>query len=185
MRYPDSRRQETHERIVASASGLLREAGVNGIGVADLMRSVGLTHGGFYAHFESKEQLVAEAVGTALEQTIARLRAAAEGVPRNAARQALVDSYLDTRHRDNPGKGCAAASLGADVSRLGPAAREAFEGKLEEMLALLEEVGGSRGASRAKAIAQFSTMVGAMVLARAVKSKALSEEILEAAREAA
>lgn len=185
MRYSDSHKQETHQRIVDSASALLRESGVNGIGVADLMRSVGLTHGGFYAHFESKEQLVAEAVSIALGQTIARLRAAADGVPRNVARQALVDSYLDARHRDNPGKGCAAAALGADVSRLGPEARTAFEQRLEEIVELLQDYGGGRGDGRKKALVLFSTLVGAMVLARAVKSKAVSEEILQAAREAA
>ena len=184
VRYPDSRKEETHARIVASASELLREAGVNGIGVADLMRSVGLTHGGFYAHFDSKEALVGESVSTALGQTIAHLRAAAEEAPKNGARQAIAATYLNAKHRDHPERGCAAAALGADVSRLAPATRAAFEARLEEMLAMLAEYSGARGeAARDKAIVMFSTMVGAMVLARAVRTKPLSEEILEAARQ--
>jgi len=184
MRYPDSRKEETHARIVASAAELLRGAGVNGIGVADLMKSVGLTHGGFYAPFDSKEALVAESVGTALEQTMARLRAAAEEVPKSAGRQAIAASYLSAKHRDHPEKGCAAAALGADVARMTPATRTVFEDKLEEMLAMLGGYSGDRGDSRDKAIVMFSTMVGALVLARAVRSKGFSEEILEAAREA-
>ncbi len=184
MRYPDSRKEETHARIVSSASELLREAGVNGIGVADLMRSVGLTHGGFYAHFDSKEALVSESVSTALGQTIAHLRAAGEAAPKSGARQAIAASYLNARHRDHAEKGCAAAALGSDVARLTPATKGVFEERLEEMLAMLGEYCGGRGDTRDKAIVMFSTMVGAMVLARAVRSKALSEEILEAAREA-
>ena len=183
MRYSDSHKEETHARIVAGAAELLRGAGVNGIGVADLMRSVGLTHGGFYAHFDSKEALVAESVSTALGQTIAHLRAAAEEAPKNGARKAIAASYLSAKHRDHAERGCAAAALGADVARLSPATRAGFEGKLEEMLSMLGEVCGGRD-PRAEAIAMFSTMVGAMVLARAVKSKALSDEILAVGREA-
>lgn len=183
MRYPDSRKEETHARIVASAAELLRGAGVNGIGVADLMKSVGLTHGGFYAHFDSKEALVAESLGTALDQTIARLRAAGEEAPKNNARQAIAASYLSAKHRDNPEKGCAVAALGADVARLTPATKAVFEDKLEAMVAMLEEYSGARTDARDKAIAMFSTMVGALLLSRAVRSKGLSEEILEAARD--
>lgn len=183
MRYSDSHKEETHARIVDSAAELLRGAGVNGIGVADLMRSVGLTHGGFYAHFDSKEALVAESVSTALERTIAHLRAAAEAAPKGGARQAVAASYLSARHRDHAEKGCAAAALGADVARLGPATRGAFEARLEEMLAMLQETCGGRGDSRAQAIVLFSTLVGALVLSRAVRSKALSDEILQVARE--
>jgi len=182
MRYPDKHKEETRERIIASASALLRESGADGIGVADLMRAAGLTHGGFYAHFPSKEALVAEAASAAMGQTIAHLRAAAEKVPRNEARQAIVDSYLNGRHRDHPGKGCAAAALGADIARLSPETRGALEQRLEEMFALLEEYSGARSEGRHKAIAMFSAMVGALLLSRTVRSRALSEEILAATR---
>lgn len=183
MRYPDTRKEETHARIVEGAAAQLRTSGVNGIGVADLMRAVGLTHGGFYAHFDSKESLVAEALGAALEQTMGYLRAAVEAAPKNAARQAIVESYLSARHRDHVDKGCGIAALGADVSRLGPATRAVFEQKLEEMIALVAEHSGARTDARRKSIGMIATMVGALVMARAVKSRPLSDEILEAARE--
>ena len=183
MRYPDSHKEETRERIVANAAALLRESGVDGIGVADLMRAAGLTHGGFYAHFKSKEELVAASASAAMGQTIAHLRAAAEKAPRNEARRAIVDSYLNGRHRDHPGKGCAAAAIGADIARLSPETRGALEQRLEEMFALLEEYCGARSEGRQKAIAMFCTMVGALLLSRTAKSRALSEEILQAARE--
>lgn len=185
MRHPDTRKEETHARIVEGAAGQLRTAGVNGIGVADLMRSVGLTHGGFYAHFDSKEALVAEALAAACDQTIASLKAAAERVPKNAARQAITEAYLSAPHRDHPEKGCAIAALGADVSRLGPATRAVFEQKLEELIGLLTEHSGGRAKARQQAIGTVATLVGALVMARAVRSKPLSEEILEAARESA
>ena len=184
MRYSQTHKEETHARIVASASERLRESGVNGIGVADLMRAVGLTHGGFYAHFDSKEALVTESVSTALGQTIARLRAAAEAAPRGQGRKAIAESYLSAAHRDHAEKGCAIAALGADVARMGPSVKAALEARLEEMIAVAEEYGGARGEARPKAIAMLATMVGAMVMARAVKSKGLSEEILESARQA-
>jgi TetR/AcrR family transcriptional repressor of nem operon len=184
VRYPEAHKEETRERIVAAAAASLRASGVDGIGVADLMRAAGLTHGGFYAHFSSKEELVGEAASTALGQTIAHLRDAAEKAPRHAARQAIVDAYLNGRHRDHPDKGCAVAAIGADLARLAPETRGALEQRLEEMFALLEEHCGARSGGRHKAIAMFSTMVGALLLSRAVRSRALSEEILEAARNA-
>lgn len=183
MRYSQTHKEETRDRIVAAAAAALRASGVDGIGVADLMRAAGLTHGGFYAHFSSKEELVGEAASTALGQTIARLRAAAEAAPRNAARQAIVDSYLNGRHRDHPDKGCAVVALGADLARLAPETRGALEQRLEEMFALLQEHCGARSGGRRKAIVMFSTMVGALLLSRTVHSRALSEEILAAARE--
>jgi TetR/AcrR family transcriptional regulator, transcriptional repressor for nem operon len=183
MRYPDTRKEETRARIVEGAAAQLRAAGVNGIGVADLMRSVGLTHGGFYAHFESKEALVAEALDAALDQTMGYLRAAAEAAPKNAARQAIAESYLSAKHRDQPDKGCGIAALGADIARLSPATRAVFDQKLEQMIALIAEHSGARADARRKAIGMIATMVGALVMARAVKSRPLSEEILEAARE--
>lgn len=184
MRYSDTHKEETHARIVAGAAERLRESGVNGIGVADLMRAVGLTHGGFYAHFESKEQLVAESLSTALGQTIARLRAAGKAAPQANARKAVAESYLSAAHRDRAEKGCAIAALGADVARMTPATKAVFESRLEELIAMLEEVNGGHDEGRSGAIAMLSTMVGALVMARAVKSKGLSEEILGVAREA-
>lgn len=182
MRYPESHKEETRSRIVSAAAAALRASGADGIGIADLMRAAGLTHGGFYAHFSSKEELVGEAASTALGQTLAHLRAAAEKAPRGGGRQAIAEAYLNSRHRDHPEKGCAVAALGADIARLAPETRGMLEQRLEEMFTLLEAHCGPRGGRR-KAIAMFSTMVGALLLSRAVRSRALSDEILETARE--
>lgn len=184
MRYPESHKEETRGRIVSAAAAALRASGVDGIGIADLMRAAGLTHGGFYAHFSSKEELAGEAASTALGQTLAHLRAAAEKAPRGGGRKAIAAAYLNPRHRDRPEKGCAVAALGADIARLAPEARGALEQRLEEMFVLLEAHCGGRGGGRRKAIVMFSTMVGALLLSRTVRSRALSDEILETAREA-
>src|SRR5437868_7121159 len=108
----------SRERILAAASRLFRERGLDGIGVADLMQDAGLTHGGFYGHFSSKEELMAEACANALGKSVQRWAKLAE---REGARalEALLESYLSKEHRDNPGRGCALATLGADVARQG------------------------------------------------------------------
>jgi TetR/AcrR family transcriptional repressor of nem operon len=184
MRYSRTHKEQTRIRIVASAAEQLRAAGVNGIGVADLMRGAGLTHGGFYAHFESKEALVAESISAAMEQTISRLRSAAETAPRGRGRRAIAETYLGTAHRDHVERGCAIAALGSDVARMSPSTKGIVEARLEEMIALLDEFASGRSDARPKSITMLATLVGALVMARTVRSKALSEEIRELAREA-
>ncbi len=111
MRYSKEHKQETHTRIVRKASVRLREKGAHGIGVADLMKEAGLTHGGFYAHFDSREALVIEAFNYAMDRSTERWRKLAEETPPKKRFAAIVDFYLTTLHRDDPGHGCAVRTL--------------------------------------------------------------------------
>jgi TetR/AcrR family transcriptional repressor of nem operon len=182
MRVTKERAAQSRERIVEGASRLFRENGLDGIGVADLMKEAGLTHGGFYAHFASKEALMAEACTRALEGSVAKWQRLSEGSPARPL-PAIVRSYLSTRHRDDPGAGCAIASLGTDVARQGPAVRHAFTEGLRNMVAMLAGMVAGRTAAvrRRKALCDYAAMVGAIVLARAVDDPDLSQEILDSA----
>src|ERR1700742_3454150 len=139
MRYSKEHKAETHERIVKQASVRLREKGAHGIGVADLMKEVGLTHGGFYAHFDSREALVIEAFGYAMDRGYERWRKIAEETPPEKRLATIVDSYLTASHRDDPGRGCAVPSLGAEIARESPKTRKAFAAKLEQMIDMIAE----------------------------------------------
>lgn len=171
------------ERIVDVAARLFREKGYDGIGVADLMKNAGLTHGGFYGHFASKEDLMIEACQHALEKSLEGWRAKVASEPQRAL-PAIIDSYLTTRHRDQPGTGCPAAAMGADVARMSPGARPAFTQATRQQFALLEGLlpEGAPAERHRQAIATFAAMVGAMVLARSVDDEALSMEILDAVK---
>src|ERR1700761_2042304 len=111
MRYSKEHKQETHERIVKRAAVRLREKGAHGIGVADLMKEAGLTHGGFYAHFDSREALVIEAMEYIMERSTERWRKLGEQTPPEKRLATIVDSYLNSAHRDDPGHGCAVPTL--------------------------------------------------------------------------
>src|SRR5262245_699618 len=187
MRYSKEHKQETHARIVRKASVRLREKGAHGIGVADLMKEAGLTHGGFYAHFNSREALVIEAFSYAMDRSTERWRKMAEQTPPEMRFAAIVESYLTTIHRDDPGHGCAVPTLGPEIAREGPKARKAFAAKLDQMIEMMADQVPElpRKAARAQAIAALSTMAGAVVLSRVAGSGEFSEEILGAGREAA
>ena len=169
------------ERIVETAARLFREKGFDGIGVADLMKGAGLTHGGFYGHFASKEVLLAEACGKALEKSVDKWRKLADGAPARPV-AAIAESYLSLAHRDNAGKGCAVSSLGMDVSRAGPEVRQAMSDGVQAQLALLAglEPGADDAAKRQRAIADYASMVGGLVLSRVMADPARSEEVLAA-----
>ncbi|CAN7402774.1 TetR/AcrR family transcriptional regulator [Pseudoduganella sp. LjRoot289] len=169
------------ERIVDTAARLFREKGFDGIGVADLMKGAGLTHGGFYGHFASKEVLLAEACGKAMEKSVDKWRTLADGAPARPV-AAIAESYLSASHRDFPGKGCAVSSLGTDVARAGPDVRQAMSDGVQAQLALLAglEPGADAGAKRQRAIADYASMVGGLVLARVMADPAQSEEVLAA-----
>ena len=172
---------QNRERILEAAAQRFRECGFEGIGVADLMKEADLTHGGFYGHFSSKEELIAEASARALTQSLAlwgKLADRASGDPLSA----VVGAYLTGRHRDNPGTGCVLAALGSEVSRQGPAVRRTVTDHVRSAFDLLAKLipGKSKAARRRKAISTYATLVGAMVIARAVDDRALSQEILDA-----
>ncbi len=174
---------QNRERIVEAAAQLFRERGFEGIGVADLMKEAGLTHGGFYGHFSSKDDLIAEASARALTRSLALLSEVAERASGDPL-SAVGGAYLASSHRDNPGAGCVLAALGPDVSRQGPAVRRAATDHLRSAFDLLAKLvrGTSKAARRRKAISAYATLVGAMVMARAVDDRKLSQEILDAGR---
>jgi len=168
----------SHDRIVRIAAGRFREAGVGALSVAELMQEAGLTHGGFYRHFGSRDDLVAEALEEALAQSRATVAAAREA---GADYAAIVAEYLSPAHRDAPGLGCAVAALAGEAGRLQDRPREAFtrhvEASAETFLALLRAK--NPAATRADALLAISALAGAVALARAVSDPALSDEILQ------
>jgi TetR/AcrR family transcriptional repressor of nem operon len=184
MRYMKGQKLHTRNRILEMASyGLLRK-GADGMSVVDLMKLAGLTHGGFYAHFDSRDALVIEAFALAMDRTISRWLKVTEGKPVEI--DAIVESYLSQYHRDNPARGCALPSLSADIARSSPEARRTFAKKLEEMIDVLARRLPRESAKEAGqvAIGVLATMMGSIVLSRAAGSKMLSDDILEAGRRA-
>jgi TetR/AcrR family transcriptional repressor of nem operon len=180
MRVSREQAAQNRERIVETASRLFREKGYDGIGVADLMKSAGLTHGGFYGHFASKEDLLAEAFGKAMEHSAQTWRELLAKRPANP-RSALAHMYLTPKHRDNPGKGCALASLGPDVARVGPEVRQAMADSFQAQIdALAQALPGAPEQARRDAIATYAAMVGGLLLSRSVADKQQSDEILAA-----
>ena len=186
MRYSKEHKQETHARIVKKASVRLREKGAHGIGVADLMKDAGLTHGGFYAHFDSREALVIEAFAYAMDRSTERWRKIAEQTPPGERLATIVDTYLSPTHRDDSGHGCAVPALSAEIARESPKTRKAFASKLEQMIDMVADQIPDlpRKAARKQAAAALATMMGTLVLARVAGSGEFSEEILAAGREA-
>jgi TetR/AcrR family transcriptional repressor of nem operon len=186
MRYSREHKLETHARIVKKASVRLREKGAHGIGVADLMKDAGLTHGGFYAHFDSRDALVIEAFSYAMDRGTERWRKLAEQTPPDKRLATIVESYLTSVHRDDPGRGCAIPTLGAEIARENPKTRKAFAAKLEQMIDMLAEQIPEvpRKAARKQAMAAIATMMGTLVLARIAGNSDFSDEILGAGRDA-
>jgi TetR/AcrR family transcriptional repressor of nem operon len=187
MRYSKEHKQETHARIVKRASVRLREKGAHGIGVADLMKEAGLTHGGFYAHFDSREALVIEAFGYAMDRAAEHWRNMTADIPPEKRLSTIVDSYVSAAHRDDPGRGCAVPTLGAEIAREGAKTRKAFAAKLDQMIDLVADQipDVPRKTARRLAMGTMATMMGALVMSRVAGSGELSDEILASGREAA
>ena len=182
MRYPPEETAAKHERILHEASRLFRERGFDGVGVAEIMQSADLTHGAFYAHFPSKDVLIAEAGVAALGEIGRRVARAADA---DSPRERFLERYLSEEHRNDPGNGCALAAFGSDMGRQPEGVRDAFTAGFRR---LIDTVGGGLdwpdGADpRKSALQLISTLVGAMILSRAVIDGRLSREILSAANE--
>jgi TetR/AcrR family transcriptional regulator, transcriptional repressor for nem operon len=174
-------KEKNHAAIVEIAAQKIRESGTEGPGVAEIMKAAGLTHGGFYKHFDSRDDLVAEAVEEAVAQSRDGFVAVTEGADDPLA--SFVDWYLSPGHRDDPGAGCAVVALGADAARADERVRATYTGQVERYIAQMEGLLGGEGEEvRRRAIAAVSEMVGALLIARAVGDEDLSEEILAAAR---
>ncbi|MES2185785.1 MAG: TetR/AcrR family transcriptional regulator [Pseudomonadota bacterium] len=186
MKVSKQQMADNRERIVDAAARLFRERGFDGIGVADLMKAAGLTHGGFYGHFASKEDLMAQAVERSMVRGHELVAQLAEGTPGDTGAQlaAVTGWYLSCSHRDDLGNGCAVAALGADAGRQGPGVRKAVTEGLRAFVDLLARLVPGRDATerRQRALASYAAMVGALVLARAADDEALSREVLEAVR---
>lgn len=171
---------ENRERIVAVAARLFRERGIAAVGVAELMDSAGMTHGGFYKHFESKDALIDEACRYSFTEPGGSLRAGAEAAPAGEELKTVVDRYLSRRHRDNPGSGCAIAALGGEVGNRKSPAREALQAGRERLVSLVARY--MKGAdAKERASAFVATMVGALINAR-LADGASSDAVLRAAK---
>ncbi|WP_119681266.1 TetR/AcrR family transcriptional regulator [Indioceanicola profundi] len=184
MRVSREQATENRKRIVDTASRLFRERGFDGIGVADLMKAAGMTHGGFYKQFRSKDDLAVEACETALTGTAATWNSvAAAGGEEPLAN--LVAFYLSPQHRDRPGSGCIYAALAADVARSGNAdLKQAFANGLEPLIDVISRTIADQPDDRGRdrALATLSTLFGSLLLSRAVGDSELSDKILAAAR---
>ena len=179
MRVSREKAAENRRRIVETASRMFREAGFDGVGIDAIMNAAGLTHGGFYGHFGSKEDLAAEAVAGALER-------GAEKQSGYSTLSDLASEYLSERHRHDRANGCALAALGADITRQGERVRRGMtahvRAQLDYFVGLLK--GGTAASRRKRAITTLAGMVGALTLARAVDDPTLAKEILAVARDA-
>jgi TetR/AcrR family transcriptional repressor of nem operon len=174
----------TRQRIVEAAASEFRRNGIGGTGLNDLMGAAGLTHGGFYKHFDSKDQAVAEACGQAIAEIGESLSAVMEKRGAKAPLHAAINAYLSVDHRDNPAAGCPFAALGPELARGSETVRQTASDGIAELAALLKERHDdpqSDDASR-DALLALSAMVGAMTLARIVTDDKLSKEILKSMR---
>ena len=184
MGHSRAEKAKTHKRIVSIASKKFREEGLAGVGIAELMKEAGLTVGGFYKHFDSRNDLVAEAISSAFGGWKGRVDAAKSGGP-SISLAKLIDSYLNAAHRDNPGTGCVFSALAPEIGRSDKRTRalttEQFRVDIQLIAGLLSA--NDPNAARSQAILTFSTLVGAMSLARAVSDEMLSREILETVAE--
>jgi TetR/AcrR family transcriptional regulator, transcriptional repressor for nem operon len=180
MGYSQAQKEKTHARIVAIASKRFREKGLVGFGIAELMKEAGLTVGGFYKHFNSRDDLVAEALSNAFG-VWQRQKQAAESGGHPLSFESLVDDYVSDVHRKNPGAGCAFSALAPEIARSDKRTRALTSEQVKNDILLLVGLlsGKDKRAARSKAILTFSALVGAMSLARAVSDEALSREILK------
>jgi len=181
MRVSKEKAAQNRERILTSAARLFREHGIGATGVDAITEDAGLTHGGLYSHFGSKEVIAAEAIRFALARSKRVWRRALERNPGMGALPAIVDGYLSRAHRDAPGTGCVVAALGTDIARQPRRVREAFTQEIKDDLEFLSRLmpdDGEEGRYE-DAIATFACMAGALILARAVNDEELSDLILK------
>jgi AcrR family transcriptional regulator len=179
MRYEKGHKETTRRRIVETAAARFRKDGIEGVGLADLMAEAGLTHGGFYSHFSSKEDLIKAAMEEASCHSITNFSRRIE----EGGLEAWIRGYLRTAHRDHPEKGCAAAALASELARHPKATRKGFTENLAKVTTAIEAhlpAGFSPALKRKTATGVFATLIGAMQMSRVVDDPVLSDEILEA-----
>ncbi|MDC8014272.1 TetR/AcrR family transcriptional regulator [Tahibacter soli] len=186
MRYDAEHKQQTRDKVVKAAARAIRAKGPDGVGIAQVMADVGLTHGGFYAHFASKDDLVAAAVGQMFDESRARLAAETRDRPAADGLRAYIDFYLSPAHRDARRAGCPIAALASDLPRMAAKQRRHFsagsERLVEALAALLRDVG--RAEPVADARSTFAELLGALSIARIESDAGRSDEILASSRAA-
>ena len=177
-----SRREVTHQRIVEAAARATRRSGYDGTGVADIMKEVGLTHGGFYAHFASREAMLVEAADRAGAESVAALTRVAEAAPPRKAVRAMIRAYLSKEHVEGAETGCPVAALGSEMPRQAPKVRRAATRRIKEVIDVVARHSHDRGEPGVyqRALVTVATMVGALVLARAVDDPKLSKALCAA-----
>ncbi len=183
MRYSKEHKAETHARIVQKASERFRAEGIDAVGIASLMQSLGMTVGGFYAHFESKDDLIAQACRTGFSETTAKFKAYIESKPPGRRFAALVDAYLSPQHRDGVETGCFAAAAGAEVARHPVETRLALSEQIEAWITVIAaamEADKLDGELRGIA----GTLIGCLILSRTMPDHAISDAFLESGRKA-
>ena len=184
MRRPSpSRKQASHDRIVEAAARAIRRSGYSGTGVADIMKEAGLTHGGFYAHFPSREAMLAEAADRAGAESLATMTGIAAARPPKEALLAMMRAYLSKEHVEATETGCPVAALGSEMPRQAPEVRRAATRRIKEMIDLVARLAPDWGqpVAHEQALVTVAAMVGALVLARAVDDPRLSDALREAA----
>lgn len=179
MRVSREQAAENREKIITTAARLFREKGFDGIGVADLMKAAGLTHGGFYGHFTSKEDLMAQACERAVDELL-QAGEARRIESKDLPYHAFLKNYLSVKHRDHPGAGCIMAALGAEAARHNPIVRSAFTQSAKRLVSALMEIipGGNKKRARENALVTLSMLVGAQTIARALDDEETSQEVL-------
>ena len=187
MRYSAQHKEQTHERLVKKAAEEFRRCGVQGIGIAKLMGELGLTHGGFYAHFDDKSELVTAAIGQIFKEAKAQVDAAAAAAPRGSELSAIINGYLSAGHRRGAtqGQGCLLPSLAGEMARQPRTVRRALTREFDEYANKIAQYmpGASDEERRSQARLLLAGMAGTMMVARAVSDRDLSDAILAQGRE--
>ena len=185
MRYPSERKQETRDRIVRAASRRFRDKGEKRVAIADLMREIKLTHGGFYRHFGSKQDLFAEGIAKGLEECAVKLARHAEKARPGSELRTIIETYLSMEHCSRPADGCPVAALASEVARQPRVVRFRFEQAIGDYMKLLGRFlpGTTEGERQRNFMVLFPGMAGALSVARAVADEGLRQRILQAARE--
>ncbi|MGV9573297.1 TetR/AcrR family transcriptional regulator [Streptomyces nigra] len=182
MGHSQAEKAATRERVLRAASRRIRTDGVDRPGVAELMQEAGLTHGGFYKHFNSRDDLITQAAAFALSEGTAKMERSARKNPEDA-RAGLIDAYLAKQHRDGPATGCALVTLGAAAGRGDQQIQQAYENQVRTYLDLIAGLDEDADTPRAEAMLTLSALVGAMLISRAVADQNFSDELLETVAE--
>lgn len=178
MGYSQAQKKENHDRIVAIAATRFRETGLDGLGVAAIMKEAGLTHGGFYAHFTSRDDMVAQALAYAFREDEERLMRAM-GRRGGPSLEAFLDVYLSPAHRDTPGQGCTLAAVACEAARKDDTVKALFGARID---GYAKRLAPALGLAEAQMTAVLSASAGALVLSRAVADAAMSANILSSTR---